>query len=88
MTADVWLGPTVESRLDSFAAQGVRRVVLAPIGFVCDHVEILYDVDILFKDYARTRGIELERPESLNCSPKFIATLADVVRRRLSDANA
>jgi ferrochelatase len=88
MTADVWLGPTVESRLDALAAQGVRRVVLAPIGFVSDHVEILYDVDILFKGYARERGIELERPESLNSSPEFIAALADVVRRRLSDADA
>ncbi len=88
MTADVWLGPTVESRLDALAAQGVRRLVLAPIGFVSDHVEILYDVDILFKSYARSRGIELVRPESLNCSPDFIAALADVVRRRLSDANA
>lgn len=86
MTDDAWLGPTVESRLDAYAAQGVRDLILAPIGFVSDHVEILYDVDILFRNYARERGIELRRPESLNASPEFIAALADVVRQRLKNA--
>jgi ferrochelatase len=86
MTGDVWLGPTVESRLDAYAAEGIRDLILAPIGFVSDHVEILYDVDILFKSYARERGIELRRPESLNASPEFIAALADVVRQRLENA--
>jgi ferrochelatase len=86
MTGDAWLGPTLESRLDAFAAQGLRSLILAPIGFVSDHVEVLYDVDILFKNYAQARGIELRRPESLNASPEFIATLADVVRQRLTDA--
>jgi len=83
MTQDKWLGPTVESCLDCYAAEGVREVVLAPIGFVCDHVEILYDVDILFHGYARERGIRLERPQTLNDSPKFIAALAEVAREKL-----
>jgi ferrochelatase len=86
MTGDRWLGPTVESRLDDYARRGVKDVVLAPIGFVSDHVEILYDVDILFRNYALERGIRLRRPESLNDSPAFIAALAGVVRQRLEAA--
>jgi protoporphyrin/coproporphyrin ferrochelatase len=85
-TDDKWLGPTVESRIDAYAAEGVRRMVLAPIGFVCDHVEILYDVDILFSKYARERGIELRRPESLNDSALFTRALAAAVRQRLCPA--
>ncbi len=81
MSGGNWLGPTVESCLDRYAAQGVREVVIAPIGFVCDHVEILYDVDVLFRTYAAQRGIVLTRPESLNGSATFTAALADVVNR-------
>ena len=83
LTDEKWLGPTVESVLEDYAAQGVKRVVLAPIGFVSDHVEVLYDVDILFRDYAAARGIRLERAASLNDSPSFIAALAEVARERL-----
>lgn len=82
-TEEKWLGPTVESRIDEYAAAGVREMVLAPIGFVCDHVEILYDVDIAFRNYARERGIALRRPESLNDSPTFARALAAAVRDRL-----
>jgi protoporphyrin/coproporphyrin ferrochelatase len=82
-TEDKWLGPTVESRIDEYAAAGVREMVLAPIGFVSDHVEILYDVDIAFRDYARERGIDLRRPESLNASPAFTRALAAVAREKL-----
>jgi len=84
MTDEKWLGPTVESCLDRYAAEGVRDVVLAPIGFVCDHVEILYDVDIVFRGYAAERGIRLVRPESLNGSLKLTAALADVAMRCLA----
>jgi protoporphyrin/coproporphyrin ferrochelatase len=83
MTEDRWLGPTVEERLDSYGEAGVREVALAPIGFVCDHVEILYDVDILFRRYAEGRGIRLVRPESLNGSPTLTAALAEVAKRCL-----
>jgi ferrochelatase len=83
MTDEPWLGPTVEFVLDRYAQQGLGEVVLAPIGFVCDHVEILYDVDIQLRQYARERGIRLERPESLNDSPTFIAAVAAVIRERL-----
>jgi ferrochelatase len=81
MSGGTWLGPTVESCLDRYAAEGVREVVVAPIGFVCDHVEILYDIDVLFRAYAAERGIAVTRPESLNGSPTFTAALAEVVTR-------
>jgi ferrochelatase len=73
----------VESRIDAYAEAGIREMVLAPIGFVCDHVEILYDVDVLFRNYACERGIALRRPESLNDSPTFIRALAEVARQKL-----
>jgi ferrochelatase len=88
MTEDRWLGPTVESTLDRYAAEGIRELVLHPVGFVCDHVEVLFDVDILFKDYAAKRGIALLRPESLNGSVKYTEALADVSQRALKMDNA
>ena len=83
MTGDRWLGPTVESCLERYAAEGVREVVVDPIGFVCDHVEVLFDIAILFREFAAQRGIALRRPESLNGSPAFTAALAAVARRCL-----
>jgi ferrochelatase len=84
MTADKWLGPTVESCLDRYAAEGAREVVVDPIGFVCDHVEVLYDIDIGFQEYAAKRGITLTRPASLNGSPTLTRALAEVARRAIS----
>jgi ferrochelatase len=81
MSGGAWLGPTVEQCLERCAAQGVREVVVAPIGFVCDHVEVLYDIDVLFRAYAAERGMALTRPESLNGSATFTAALAEVVKR-------
>jgi len=81
MSGGTWLGPIVESCLDRYAERGVREVAVAPVGFVCDHVEILYDIDVLFRAYAGERGIAMTRPESLNGSATFTAALAEVVRR-------
>jgi protoporphyrin/coproporphyrin ferrochelatase len=78
MSGGTWLGPTVETCLDRYAAEGVRDLVIAPIGFVCDHVEILYDIDVHFRDYAAARAIRLSRPESLNGAALFTAALAKV----------
>ena len=83
LTDDRWLGPTVESCLDRYAAGGIREVVVDPIGFVCDHVETLYDVDVVFRHYAAERGISLVRPDALNGSEKFTAALAEVAKRCL-----
>jgi ferrochelatase len=71
-----WIGPTVEETLDGLAGEGVKAVVVQPIGFLCDHVEILYDIDIAFKGYAAKVGIRLERPESLNDSLLLTRALA------------
>jgi len=87
MTGDRWLGPTVESFLDRYHAEGVHEVVIDPIGFVCDHVEILYDIDIQFRDYAAKLGIRVLRPESLNGSPTFTAALAEVAKRCLNSTS-
>jgi len=82
MTNESWIGPTVESLIDHWAEKGQRHVLLAPVGFVCDHVEILYDIDVLFREYGRARGVTVHRTESLNDSPLFIQALAAVVEER------
>jgi protoporphyrin/coproporphyrin ferrochelatase len=79
LTSEKWLGPTVESRIDEIAALGRREVIVAPIGFVCDHVEILYDVDVMYRAAAATKGVQLFRTESLNDSPEFIELLSNLV---------
>jgi ferrochelatase len=80
-TSEKWLGPTVESVLDELADSGSQRVLLAPIGFVADHVEVLYDIDLAFQRYASERGIKLQRTASLNDSPAFIRAMAALVKR-------
>ena len=79
-----WIGPTVEETLESIAAEGVKTLLLQPIGFLCDHVEILYDVDILFRGFAAKRGVRLERPESLNASLTLARAVADLARQGLA----
>jgi ferrochelatase len=78
-----WIGPTVEETLTSIAALGVKTILLQPIGFLCDHVEILYDVDIAFRNYAKGLGMRLERPESLNASPTLARAIAGIARQAL-----
>ncbi|WP_263356329.1 ferrochelatase [Acidicapsa ligni] len=75
-----WIGPGVEATLDALAAEGVKTVLVQPIGFLCDHVEILYDIDIAFREHAAKLGIRLERPESLNDSPILTQALAKLAR--------
>jgi ferrochelatase len=78
-SAERWLGPTVESAIDDLAREGHRHVVVAPIGFLCDHVETLYDIDFELKQYAARRGIQLERMAMLNASAAMVETLASVL---------
>jgi len=73
-----WLGPTVESVLDKISRVGSKTVLIVPVGFVCDHVEILFDIDIEFKKYAADRKLKLHRTESLNFSPTYIEALASI----------
>jgi ferrochelatase len=86
MSGGPWLGPTVESAILELKKQGHQGVVIAPIGFVCDHVEVLYDVDIGFREFAREQGLKMWRPESLNASPTFIAALAKLASTELARA--
>lgn len=83
MSGGEWLGPTVEDTIVGLREAGRTAVFLQPIGFVCDHVEILFDVDILFKDFAAQHGMKLYRAESLNDSPAFIQAVAGLARARL-----
>ena len=86
MTAEPWIGPTVESQIDELAVQGCRHVLLIPIGFVSDHVEILYDIDILFREYGKQRGVTVRRSESLNDSLLFIKALTEIVSVRVLES--
>jgi ferrochelatase len=83
-----WIGPTVEDTLAAIAAQGHSGVILQPVGFLCDHVEILYDIDIAFTETARSLGLRLYRPESLNDSPLLTEALVQVVRANLTSVSA
>ena len=80
MSGGAWLGPTVENTILGLKEQGHRGVFVQPIGFLCDHVEVLYDVDIAVKEFAEKEGMRLWRAESLNDSPLLTAALADVAR--------
>ncbi|MGO9647445.1 MAG: ferrochelatase [Terriglobales bacterium] len=79
MSGGAWLGPTVEDTILGLKERGHRSVFLQPIGFLCDHVEVLYDVDIGFKQFAEKQGIRLTRAESLNNSPWLADALAEIV---------
>jgi len=83
MSGGVWLGPTVEETIVRLKEGGHAAVFIQPIGFVCDHVEILYDIDVAFRKFAEERGMRLWRAESLNDSPTFAAAVADVARVKL-----
>ena len=83
MSGGAWLWPTVLDTILLLQRKGHRGVFIQPIGFVCDHVEVLYDIDIAFKQFAERHGMKLWRAESLNGSPTFCAAIADVARSRL-----
>jgi len=83
-----WLGPSVEETLDRIAGLGVKALILQPIGFLCDHVEILYDVDRLFREHAAKLGMRLERPESLNDSATLAKAVAELAVQGLNRLGA
>jgi protoporphyrin/coproporphyrin ferrochelatase len=76
-----WIEPGVEPTLDKIAQEGYKDVLEVPIGFTCDHMETLYDIDIVHRAYAAKLGIKFDRAESLNTLPLFIKALADIVRK-------
>jgi protoporphyrin/coproporphyrin ferrochelatase len=83
---DPWLEPDIGDVVRSLARGGARDVVVAPIGFVCDHVEVLYDLDVEARTIAEQLGIRLHRAGAVNDHPRFIEMLADVVRRHTAAA--
>ena len=78
-TSEPWLGPDVKDRMQELAKNGHEAVLLVPIGFVCDHVEVLYDIDVECQALAKRLGIQLERTHSLNDDPGLVAAVTAVV---------
>ena len=87
-TGEAWLGPDLRDELRRLATEGVRDVVVSPVGFVAEHLEVLYDIDIEAQAVAREVGIHLERPRSMNDDPTFISAVADVATRALGAGTA
>jgi ferrochelatase len=84
-TPEPWIGPDIADLVRQRAAAGVRRFLVVPIGFVCDHTEVLFDLDIQAAAAAREAGATLRRTESLNTSPTFIAMLEDLARNKVQE---
>jgi ferrochelatase len=81
-TPEPWAGPDLGDHLEELAARGVRDVVSVPVGFVSDHVELLFDVDVRAQGIAKRLGMRLERPPALNDDARFVDALAGIVRDR------
>ena len=86
ISSEPWLGPDAGKIIDQFASEGHKDILLCPIGFVCEHVEVLYDVDIVYQRLAKGLGVHLERIEMLGTAPKMIEGLASVVRAKAMEA--
>lgn len=84
-TPEPWLGPDLSEHVRRRASSGVRSMLVVPVGFVCDHTEILFDVDVQAAAAAREAGVALRRTQSLNTSPTFIRALADLVKTSAVD---
>ena len=85
-TGEPWLGPNILDELDRLYAEGVRKVLVAPVGFVSDHLEILWDIDVEAREKAAELGLELDRIESLNDAPEFARALAVLVEQVLNES--
>jgi len=84
MSGGPWISPTVEQAIEGLSATGNRTVLVQSVGFLCDHVEVLYDIDIAFEAFAAERGMELMRAESLNTSGSLVDALEQIARERLT----
>ena len=81
-----WLGPDAGEVIERLASEGKNHILLCPIGFVCEHVEILYDIDIVYRNLAKSLGVHLERIEMLNTAPEMINGLAQLVHEKANEA--
>ena len=79
-----WLGPQLDEHMHDLSGKGIKKVVSVPVGFVSDHVEILFDIDIAAQETAAELGMTLVRPPALNTDPLFIGTLASVLERKVA----
>ena len=82
-----WLGPDVSVLIERYAKQGHKNIISCPIGFVCEHVEVLYDIDIVYQKLARSLGVRLERIEMVHTAPQMIAGLAELIRKTAKESN-
>jgi ferrochelatase len=80
-----WLGPDAGQIIERLASEGKKNILLCPIGFVCEHVEILYDIDIVYQNLATSLGVHLERIEMLNTAPQMIEGLAHLIREKAKE---
>jgi len=80
-----WLAPSSEDKIQELAKEGVKNILMVPISFVSDHIETLYEIDILYKNLAGALGVQMKRTESLNTHPIFIEALKDIVLKSLND---
>jgi len=85
-TGEPWLGPDILEELERLQAEGVSEVLVAPVGFVSDHLEILWDIDVEAREKAAELGLELDRIESLNDAPEFARALAVLVEQVLDES--
>ncbi len=83
MSPGEWLEPTIDSILNRLSKDGKKYILIVPVGFVSDHIETLYDIDIVYKKMAESLGLIFHRTESLNDSPKFIESLSCIIRDHL-----
>jgi protoporphyrin/coproporphyrin ferrochelatase len=81
-TGTPWLGPQIEALVPELAGSGERNLLIAPMGFIADHVEVLYDLDIGVQRIARSVGVRVERTPMLNDSPALVNALTAIVRAR------
>lgn len=87
-SSEPWLGPQIQEHIPALAAQGIQNMISIPVGFVSDHVEILYDIDIQAQAVAKELGVRLERPSALNDDPLYIQTLVDLIEQRAEKITA
>ena len=86
ISTEPWLGPDASEIMERYASEGKQHMLICPIGFVCEHVEILYDIDIVYQKLATDLGVQLERIEMLNDEPQMIRGLAGLVRQTAREA--
>ena len=87
ISSEPWLGPDASEVIERFVSEGKRHILLCPIGFVCEHVEILYDIDIVYQNLAKSLNIHLERIEMLNAAPEMIDGLTQLIREKARESD-